>query len=75
MLVTSILGSRKSRISKVEWSSQALGRALGVLLKKGRRNSMSQVGGVVIMMKELTETANLSAWKFIDSGPAISKPA
>ena len=60
----------------VEIHSQAPGRAPGVLLKKGRRDCMSQVGaGLKVMKGEPTETADLSLWELMDSGPTVRKPA
>ena len=56
-----------------EIHNQALDETPGVLLKKGRRNCRSYV--VKVMMGKPTETADLSSWELMDSGPTFRKPA
>ena len=50
-----------------EMHSQALGRALGVQLKRRRWDYVSK--GVKTMTRKPIETADLSLCKFTDSGP------
>lgn len=57
-----------------EIHSQALVWTLGVLLKKGRKDCM-EPGEIKVMTEEPTETADLSLWEHMDSGPTVREPA
>lgn len=55
--------------------SQALGQALGVLLKKGRRDCTSGRGDINVMTEEPKQTADLSLWEHMDPGPTVRETA
>lgn len=58
--------------------SQALGQALGVLLKKGRRDCTSGSGGggcINVMTEKLKKTADLSLWEHMDPVPTVRETA
>lgn len=61
--------------TEAEIRSQALGRALGAQLKRGRKDYIKVCGGVKIMMGNPKETTDLSLWELTDSGQTAREPA
>lgn len=59
--------------SGTEIHSQTLVWTLGVILKKGRKDYMEP--GEVKVMTEEPETADLSLWEHMDSGPTVRELA